>query len=265
MARIALSTHWKFLRLARSLESRPLARGVLETLWEPCWQAGDPYLGTSADIEAVCEWRGKSGALTQALLTAGGSKGAGFIEPYEGDVRDTSEPHYQVHDFFDHCPEYVRRRRKAENGAYPRQCLTCGEEFFAQVPHAQFCKHACRQAAYRGEVTEGRDAGLRHAGTRPPSGISGKTPSVTQDVTQALRGDAKRKPSQAKPSQAVRTCVANSAATKNRVAPLVADVPGLEVDDDDGLAVDDVRTLTRARPRQRHGDGRGGRRGPDGR
>lgn len=148
MARITLSTHWKFQRLARALGSKVLARGVLETIWEPCWVAGDPYCGTSDDIEALCEWTGEKGALTLALLMPD-AKGAGFIEPFAGKVRG-AEKHYQVHDFLHHCPEYVRRRRERElELTAPKVCVVCGDDYFARADSSQTCGHRCRQKLYR--------------------------------------------------------------------------------------------------------------------
>ena len=142
MARLSLSTHWKFLRLARSLGSRVLARGILETLWEPCCASGDPYVGTSEDIEILCEWTGEPGALTTALLMPG-AKSAGFIERYAGRVEGV-EPHYQVHDFFDHCPEYVRRQRRA-----PKVCVVCGDEYPSGASNSQVCGDRCRKRLQR--------------------------------------------------------------------------------------------------------------------
>jgi predicted nucleic acid-binding Zn ribbon protein len=191
MARIALTTHRKFLHLARSLAlllpdvrvgSRVIAHGVLETLWAPCWSARDPYVGTSDDIEAVCEWHGERGALTKALLAAGGAKSVGFIEPYEGELRDASEPHYQVHDFFDHCPNYVRRPRSREEEPHePKWCVVCGDEFFSASPKSKTCSDRCRQAAHR-------DTPLSRSVTVPSQ--------LSQSVT------VPPKPSQAKPSVA---------------------------------------------------------------
>jgi len=153
MARITLSTHWKFARLARTLGSKVLARGVLETLWEPCWMAGDAYCGTSEDIEALCEWKGERGALTAALLMAG-AKGAGFIEPYQGKVNGR-EPHYQVHDFLHHCPEYVRKRRERElDLTVPKQCIVCGDEYFSRMATSQVCGDRCRLRLFRARQRE---------------------------------------------------------------------------------------------------------------
>jgi len=149
MARITLSTHWKFQRLARSLGSKVLARGVLETLWEPCWVAGDAYCGTSQDIELLCEWKGAPGALTTALLMAD-AKNAGFIEPYTGQVRRTGEMHYQVHDFFHHCPEYVRKRHERElELTSPKICVVCRQEYFGRTVRSKYCGDRCRQLAHR--------------------------------------------------------------------------------------------------------------------
>ncbi|HUC40265.1 MAG TPA: hypothetical protein VMR92_05485, partial [Gemmatimonadales bacterium] len=75
MARVGLSSNYKFLRLARALGSRVIARGTLELLWEPCYECGDPYVGTAEDIEALLDWTGGPGLLAKALLEAGGTKG----------------------------------------------------------------------------------------------------------------------------------------------------------------------------------------------
>jgi hypothetical protein len=182
MARVGLSSNRKFLRLARALGSRVLARGTLELLWEPCFEVGDPYCGTADDIEAVCDWQGARGALTKALLEAGAPKGAGFIEPYEGHVRDTTEPHYQVHDFFHHCPEYARARRDRElEQTTPKVCECCGGQYFSRLVHSRYCGDRCRQAAHRG-VSVTRDT------TRDT------TRDITRDVTRDIRDTTRDTP-----------------------------------------------------------------------
>src|SRR5262245_42007382 len=105
MGVIGLTANRKFQRLAQLLQSPAVARGVLELLWEPCYVCADPYVGTSVDIETICNWRGARGALTKALLEAG-APGAGFIEPWP-DARGP-EPEYQIHDFFEHAPKAVK-------------------------------------------------------------------------------------------------------------------------------------------------------------
>lgn len=127
MGRPNLSRHRKFKRLARTLEAitspgfgEPLARGLLEAMWDVAYENGDPLLGDAEDVEAAAGWRGKVGALTAALESAGGDGSAGFIEaggtPWwpEGTLGT-----YRVHDLWDHAPDYVQRRatREAERRA----------------------------------------------------------------------------------------------------------------------------------------------------
>ena len=109
MARPTLSRHRKFLRLAREVGGRLLARGALELIWDSAYESGDPYLGQSDDVEALAEWQGERGALTRALVNAGGDGNRGFIEEVEG-----RPGHCQVHDLLDHAPDYVRRRMERE-------------------------------------------------------------------------------------------------------------------------------------------------------
>lgn len=114
MARPGLTTHRKFRRLARALGSPILAMGVLELLWQPCYESGDDYLGTAEDIETLVGWTGAHGALTLALADAGAPKGAGFIDMVPND--DPSAEHeYRVHDLWHHAPDYVKKRHKRES------------------------------------------------------------------------------------------------------------------------------------------------------
>ncbi|HTM42493.1 MAG TPA: hypothetical protein VL177_16360 [Terriglobales bacterium] len=109
MARPGLTQHRKFRRLERALCSHIVARGALETLWDVCYQNGDPFLGDSDDVEAAARWDGEPGKLTQALLDAGGGMEAGFVEEVSG-----CSGQYQVHDLYHHAPDYVRKRRSRE-------------------------------------------------------------------------------------------------------------------------------------------------------
>jgi hypothetical protein len=84
------------------------AAGALDMMWAVAYENGDPLLGDSLDVENAARWRGPQGVLTKALLEAGGST-AGFIEEVN------EEPgRYQVHDLWDHAPQYVRKRCDAE-------------------------------------------------------------------------------------------------------------------------------------------------------
>jgi len=109
MGRPTLSAHRKFRRLAAALGSRPLARGLLEQLWDTAYEAGDDYIGDSTDLEAAAGWDREPGLLTKALLEAGGAGHGGFVEDVPG-----KPGHYRVHDFWHHVPDYVRKRRQRE-------------------------------------------------------------------------------------------------------------------------------------------------------
>jgi hypothetical protein len=92
------------------LGSRPLARGLLEQLWDAAYEAGDEFIGDGTDVEAAAGWEGAPGFLTKALLEAGGDGHAGFIEEVPGKLG-----HYRVHHLWHHAPDYVRKRRQRED------------------------------------------------------------------------------------------------------------------------------------------------------
>ncbi len=117
MGRPGMMLHRKTRRLARDLDGFQvgfgpvLARGVLELLWDACYENGDPYLGDATDVEARAGWGGREGALVTALLEAGGPGHSGFIEEGGSPGWPEGEPGtYRVHDLFDHAPRYVKRR-----------------------------------------------------------------------------------------------------------------------------------------------------------
>ncbi|HEV2294515.1 MAG TPA: hypothetical protein VGR35_11720 [Tepidisphaeraceae bacterium] len=89
--------------------SAPLARGSLELIWDTAYESGDPYIGDKMDVELAAEWEGDPGKLFTALLGSGGQGRAGFIE----EVPNHSG-FFQVHDLWDHAPEYVKKRYTRE-------------------------------------------------------------------------------------------------------------------------------------------------------
>ena len=100
MGRPGLTRHRKFARLARLLDSEALARGCLELIWDTAYENGDPDLGDAADVEYQARWKGEPGKLAAAMVEAG------FLDEADG--------RYRVHDLWDHCPDYVRKRRVRE-------------------------------------------------------------------------------------------------------------------------------------------------------
>ena len=109
MGRPGLSNHRKFKRLARDLGNPCLARGVLELIWDTCYEAGDAFLGDEYDVASAAQWQGDPDILVKALWSAGGEGRSGFID----DCPD--EPgQYECHNLWDHAPDYVRRRYERE-------------------------------------------------------------------------------------------------------------------------------------------------------
>lgn len=110
MARPGLDKHPKYRRLVRMTgEPEALIRGCLELLWECAYEAGDPVIGDADAVEAAAKYPGEPGKLFQSLLDCGGQDRDGFIELVEGESN-----RYQIHDLYDHCPDYVRRRMARE-------------------------------------------------------------------------------------------------------------------------------------------------------
>lgn len=151
MGRPGCISHPKVARAMRLAKAcRAVIAGSLEMIWQTGWAAGSPLIGDAMDVEAAAEWVGKSGVLFKALLECGitnedGSRGAGFIEPVPG-----NSSVYQIHDFFDHAPEYVTRRRQSEGERKkPKVCEHCTEEYRSPRSDTRFCSDACRAANHR--------------------------------------------------------------------------------------------------------------------
>jgi hypothetical protein len=117
MARLNLGGHWKFRRLVCALaaldepvsswvtDATPIARGVLELLWEAAYAAVSDYVGTPTEVATIVHWRGDPLVLVTLLVDAG------FL-----DERAPGE--YAVHDLWDNAPRYaqLRRTRKRMSG-----------------------------------------------------------------------------------------------------------------------------------------------------
>lgn len=103
MAKPSLFKHWKFSNFVATLDiPRPYALGLLEFMWDHCYESGDPFLGTVKAIKITCDWDGEADELVSALLESE------FID-------DLGDGKYQVHDLHENAPSYVKDRwRKRE-------------------------------------------------------------------------------------------------------------------------------------------------------
>ena len=109
MSRPGFTKHRKFLRLSAALGSKPLALGVCEFMWQSRGEELTDFLGDAVDIAMICEWGGEPAILVNALRDCGGRGEAGLIEETE-----SGSGLYKVHDFWDHPPDYVKKRLKRE-------------------------------------------------------------------------------------------------------------------------------------------------------
>lgn len=116
-------------------------------LWDSCYESGEDYVGTAADIEEVIGWTGSPGALAAALVDAGSPEGQGFIEPVDEGVQPVC---YRVHDLWHHAPNYVSNRRTRETERrIPKMCKRCGATYHAADPRSEYCSPACRTGGWR--------------------------------------------------------------------------------------------------------------------
>jgi hypothetical protein len=109
MARDTLRNHPKFKRLVHTL-NLPATQvyGILEFIWSVAYESGDEIIGEAIDIKLAADWTGEAETLCDALLNCGGKGQAGFIEV-------GTDGRYQIHDLYDHAPEYVKKRMDRES------------------------------------------------------------------------------------------------------------------------------------------------------
>jgi len=102
VARPAFDQNTKFKVLVRDLGlPRPYVRGLLDTMWETCHATGNPIIGDEESVEAAAEWPGEPGVFFSALSRRG------WIEQSE-------DGRWMVHDYWEHCPDYVLDRLRKE-------------------------------------------------------------------------------------------------------------------------------------------------------
>jgi hypothetical protein len=174
VARPGLTKHRKFLRLASTLGGVAIARGHLELLWDAAYECGDSYLGDARDVELVAGWTGEPGKLVKALLECGG-EATGFIELVPG-----RKGRYQVHDLFDHAPEYVQRRmqREAERQAKGKTVADLRSEA-ARKRHANGGQSPVSDQSVTGQHPTLADCQDANGATRAPA--PAPAPAPTQE------------------------------------------------------------------------------------
>lgn len=147
MARLSLSRHWKFRRLARAVGSPPLARGLLELLWESAYEAASEYIGSPVEIADAAGWTGEPLEFVALLLDA--------------ELLDERAPgEYVIHDLWDHVPPFVKLRwTRANPGNTPPWHRDKSENDAKSPPIANELLHPCgdrAQAVRRSRTCTGR-------------------------------------------------------------------------------------------------------------
>ena len=146
MARPGLTKHRKFGRLVRLLGSKYVAMGVLECLWEPCYESGDDHVGTAEDIAFSVGW-----PKNHAAKLAGALHESGFVD-------SVGDGEYKAHDLFDHAPEYVKRRHRREAERKVR-----GTDFDRRASD----RLVTDQSTVSDRSVDGHDRSLRYSQTGP--------------------------------------------------------------------------------------------------
>lgn len=106
MAKLALRSNRKFRRLLAMVrvDSPEHLRGHLSAFWETTWENGTPLIGDLQDIEAAAGW-----AMADTEKYPPGAFAAALVLARLVDVVVEGEL-YAVHDWYEHAPEYVKKR-----------------------------------------------------------------------------------------------------------------------------------------------------------
>jgi hypothetical protein len=99
MAKPSFYNHWKFKLLTAELQrSRVQTLGHIQMLWDSA-ASRNRHIFRAEEIEATIEWDGDEGKAVEAL------EKARLID-------NLGDGQYAIHDWFEHCPEYIKRKNK---------------------------------------------------------------------------------------------------------------------------------------------------------
>jgi hypothetical protein len=159
---------------------RPYVRGLLETLWESAHETGDPVIGAVEDVEAAAEWTGEPGVLAEALIRLR------FLDAVETDATDATDgdghpshpSQWELHDYFDHAPDYAKDRgQREQERRKAKKCDGCETDFRSSDPRAKYCSSACRKKAWRDRKSDGETDATDRDGSRRNGTESDGTPA----------------------------------------------------------------------------------------
>jgi hypothetical protein len=186
MALPGIKTHRKFLRLVDTLNMRPPeVLGYLEWFWHSCHDHGNAEFKDETDVELAAGWAAeKRGKLAEAMLACG------FLEKQ-------SDGTLIVHDYFNHCPRYARRRADYRlDQSTPKPCVQCGTP--CPSARAMFCGDTCRKRAERARGKNESNADSESSRECPPDVTDSH---VTVTDSHGLSRQYQTRPDQTRPDQ----------------------------------------------------------------
>lgn len=221
MARPGFRNHPKFRRLVDILSlPEPHVYGICEFIWQVAYENGKSEIGDEKDVELAAHWTGEAGKLCRALLECGGGDRAGLIEPVNArtqniecafesvnlrsrvrantptenaDFNAVGSPcvRFQVHDLFDHAPEYVGVRGSRESERKKtKTCQQCSCEYRSTDIKSRFCSASCRSANYRQTQTNAHKRSERkNNGTPAPAPAPAPPIQIKNPLTPAGGGN----------------------------------------------------------------------------
>lgn len=104
MAKSSLTGSMKFKALVRTLGiPAPHVLGHLEFMWKPAYESGNPTFRSHEMIELAAEWSGEPGVFAKAVC-----------DPAHNFVDARKNDQFEIHDFYEHAPDYVKKRIERE-------------------------------------------------------------------------------------------------------------------------------------------------------
>ncbi len=166
MSRPNLRDHPKFKRLVETIGLPEVyVEAHLNSMWKPGYANGDPLLGDPVDVELCAEWKHSgrpAGEWFRAVLECR------WIDEVTDDNAGNAGNallRYQIHDLFDHAPDYVFGRKMKElERQKNKTCEHCGNAYKSETHHSRYCSNSCRQQHFKHKESEKGNAG--NAGRR---------------------------------------------------------------------------------------------------
>jgi hypothetical protein len=240
MARPGLDRHPKFRRLCLLLQApRSHCRGYLELLWDTAYENGDPIIGDETDVALAADFPGDPKVITQAMLNCGGAGRVGLIEEVPG-----RPGVYQVHDLYDHAPEYVRKRMDREAARRERgvSLEQIRSEAARQAANARWARDRMDGAPDGSTAVRDNASCLPDGIQRMPRGTTPapapapkeKTPSPTEKVCSEPATPASEPPAEPSPKVVMTFPIVGQKAktwdlTESKLAEYRESFPGVDV------------------------------------